>query len=161
MCSGPSSPQPRPAFWEDGSHLNRLLGSQVFSWETAAVAKLSILTKCHHVDPALVNPVIDALVEADRMLASTAIDDAVAARGAAWLTCLAQKSLSLADSYARGQARVGHRRLPLGLEGGGRRPLGRRSRLPPPAYQQRSHHQSQDAPGPYHREHFSWIACRA
>ena len=100
MCSGPSSPQPRPAFWEDGSHLNRLLGSQVFSWETAAVAKLSILTKCHHVDPALVNPVIDALVEADRMLASTAIDDAVAARGAAWLTCLAQKSLSLADSYA-------------------------------------------------------------
>ena len=89
-----------PWYWLDDSHLREWSGSMVFHWERTAVSYLQSAVRWG-VDPDLVEePVIAALLSADRGLASTAITDAKDAGGRQRLISLAEWYLAKGEGYA-------------------------------------------------------------
>ena len=68
-------------FWEDESHLERRHGDRVFREEKEAVRKLCDLIRSRQdgLSDAVLQGFIDRLIEADRLLASVAIEEALAA----------------------------------------------------------------------------------
>jgi hypothetical protein len=92
-----------PAWWLDDSRLRESDGGRVFSSERKAVADLRSAVLRFGLDPAPAGRVIDALVMADYVLATTALADAQAAGGRTCLIRLAERSLLTGDRY-RAQA---------------------------------------------------------
>src|SRR5581483_2647519 len=73
-----------PSRWVDGNHLvPKPHGSEEFDREQQAAAKLEEMTRdpATAIPNATLQPLIDALVQADQILATTAIADATAAGG--------------------------------------------------------------------------------
>jgi hypothetical protein len=89
----------KPTFWLDDSHLQETSGSQVFTYEQSAAGFLLQACACR-VNPAVLDPILDALVRADQLLASEAIDDAICAGGNTGKIKTAQKYLDKGDCYA-------------------------------------------------------------
>ncbi len=79
-------------YWEDDSHLTKK-GKKVFEEEEKAVKELMKIEK----KDSSVSPAIGFLVEADRLLAQIAIDDAVAAGGDAKKIAKAEKEIAKAE----------------------------------------------------------------
>ena len=87
-------------FWVDGSHLVTETGKKVFHAEKEAVVALGRIPT----PPSGVADVVAALVEADRALARTAIDDATAAGGDATMLAKAAHAMDVAaDELAAGR----------------------------------------------------------
>ena len=88
--------------WVDGTHLQAKHGDKVFNEEKDAVVKLLelIKDKKSNVDKAKLQDFINRLVEADKLLALVAIEDAVAASGDA------KKIDKANDELGKGDARV-------------------------------------------------------
>ena len=92
------------SLWVDGNRLDPRRGDRVFDDEAAATAALDILLGFGSVPDATVQGMLGALVQADQILASTAISDAVAAHGNSRLIAAAQSELARAQAEAgRGQ----------------------------------------------------------
>ena len=79
-------------YWEDDGHLTKK-GKKVFEEEEKAVKELMKIEK----KDSSVSPAIGFLVEADRLLAQIAIDDAVAAGGDAKKIAKAEKEIAKAE----------------------------------------------------------------
>ncbi len=96
-----------PALWQDQFHLQKSSGTRVFDYESAAARSL-LRAHCPGVSSALSD-----LVEADRLLASEAIEDAVAAGGNASKIAAAKKCLLQGDRQGDGkgaEAAIGYYR---------------------------------------------------
>ncbi|MCJ7457028.1 right-handed parallel beta-helix repeat-containing protein [Candidatus Bathyarchaeota archaeon] len=91
-----------PELWVDATHLKAKHGDKVFQEEKDAVVKLLelIKDKKSNVDKAKLQDFINRLVEADKLLALVAIEDAVAASGDA------KKIDKANDELGKGDARV-------------------------------------------------------
>ena len=93
-----------PSRWVDGNHLQAKHGNEVFDREADAVAKLQELLKDKKtaVPATTLQSLIDTLVQADQILATVAIADAVAASGDPQKIAKAQKELAkAADALAK------------------------------------------------------------
>jgi hypothetical protein len=87
------------AYWVDNSHLVEPGGYRVFDYEKTAVTKLRDAIN-YGLNPALVQPTINALVAADRDLAATAIAQAISANGNAGKIAQAEAQLAKGDTEA-------------------------------------------------------------
>ena len=70
-----------PALWIDDNHIADKDGNRVFDREKDAVKKFNELIKDGSIPDPTLQDMIDALVRADRAIASVALSDAIAASG--------------------------------------------------------------------------------
>ena len=89
-----------PSRWVDDTHLSTKKGQEVFDHEKIAVQRLMDLLKGTSIPDGAIQPMIDDLLNADRILAQTAIDDAIAAGGKPAKITQAQNEMALAASEA-------------------------------------------------------------
>lgn len=85
-----------PSLWVDGNHLESRHGDQVFKRDKDATKKLQELLDHGSIPAATLQAMIDALVQADQILAGTAVDDAVALQGDPHKIAQAQRELAKA-----------------------------------------------------------------
>jgi hypothetical protein len=88
------------SYWLDDSHLRERYGSLVFANAHIAVSYLQTAIKWGLDADLVEKSVIAPLVDADRLLASTAIDDAKVAGGKARFISLAEKWFAKGEGYA-------------------------------------------------------------
>lgn len=86
--------------WLDDLHLSKTKGQEVFDHEKIAMQRLMDLLKGSSIPDTAIQPIIDDLLNADRILAQTAIDDAIAAGGKPAKITQAQNEMALAASEA-------------------------------------------------------------
>jgi|GEM_PF-666646 len=91
-----------PAWWTDANHLLRYKGRYVFDREQEAVKILVRLIQdaTHPIAPDVLQSCVDRLVAADRLLASVAIEDAMASGGPPNRIQEAQRQLANGDQAA-------------------------------------------------------------
>jgi hypothetical protein len=89
----------KASYWVDDLHLKKSSGLAVFACEGSAAGSLVLAGKAGVSSTAL-GPIFTDLVTADRLLASTAIADAIAAPGNAGKIASAQKYLAKGDTAA-------------------------------------------------------------
>jgi hypothetical protein len=89
-----------PVRWVDATHLSPTKGQEVFDHEKNAMQRLMDLLKGTSIPDSSIQPMIDDLLNADRILAQTAIDDAIAAGGKPTKITDAQHEMGLAASDA-------------------------------------------------------------
>jgi hypothetical protein len=84
--------------WVDGLHLSPTKGQEVFGHEKIAVQRLMDLLNGTSIPDSTIQSMIDNLLNADKILAQTAIDDAIAAGGKPAKIAQAQNEMALAAS---------------------------------------------------------------
>jgi hypothetical protein len=89
-------------FWLEQNRLVRSKGENVFDWEIEAVEELCAMSKDSRsrVPDAVLEELADELLSADRLLAQTAIEDAIANNASAWRIQEAQRELARGDEDA-------------------------------------------------------------
>jgi hypothetical protein len=90
-----------PVRWgADATHLSPTKGQEVFDHEKIAIQRLMDLLKGTSIPDASIQPMIDDLLNADKILAQTAINDAITAGGKPAKITAAQTEMGLAASEA-------------------------------------------------------------
>jgi hypothetical protein len=91
-----------PALWGTGNFLQWHRGVRVFEYETLSVAALTAMKidPFSQVPDSVLNGWITTFTNADRVLATTQINDAIARHGTASLISLSQSSLGAGDQLA-------------------------------------------------------------
>ena len=100
-----------PSLWIDGNHVDSRHGDQVFEKHQDAVDTLTDLQRHGSLSDSALQGIIDTVVHADRLLAETAVADAIAAGGDRRDIADAQRQLARASSdVARGRfdSAIGH-----------------------------------------------------
>src|SRR5262249_1602734 len=91
-----------PSLWATGNHLQVHRGVLVFEFEDLATVelKLLLLDPGRHVPTATINGWIATFTNVDRILATTQINDSIAAHGTTSLLTQAQNLVAAGDSQA-------------------------------------------------------------